>query len=305
MENKLITQSNELEQLKRMVTDDLTSPYSRVMYAKALDDFLAWYQSTGKRGLTKAVVAEYKAHLQSKGYAPATINQKLSAIRKLAAEAADNGLMDVQLANGVKVLKGVKTTGVRTGNWLTRDQAQKLLQTPDITTLKGLRDRAILAVMLGAGLRRSEVAALTFEHIQQREGRWVIVDLVGKGKRVRTVPIPSWVKQAIDEWTQTAGLSSGRIFRAVNKGDRVVGDSLTSQAVQDIVKEYAAKCGYELAAHDLRRTFAKLARKGGADLMQIQLTLGHASVSTTERYIGEQQDLTSAPCDVLGLRLYQ
>ncbi len=91
----------------------------------------------------------------------------------------------------------------------------------------------------------------------------------------------------------------------MNKGDRVVGDSLTSQAVQDIVKEYAAKCGYELAAHDLRRTFAKLARKGGADLMQIQLTLGHASVSTTERYIGEQQDLTSAPCDVLGLKLYK
>ena len=275
------------------------------MYAKALDDFLAWYENTGKRGLTKAVVAEYKVELQSKGYAPATINQKLSAIRKLAAEAADNGLMDAQLANGVKALKGVKSAGVRTGNWLTRDQAQKLLQTPDITTLKGLRDRAILAVMLGAGLRRSEVAALTFEHIQQREGRWVIVDLVGKGKRVRTVPIPSWAKQAIDEWTQTAGLSSGRIFRAVNKGDRVVGDSLTSQAVQDIVKEYAAKCGYELAAHDLRRTFAKLARKGGADLMQIQLTLGHASVSTTERYIGEQQDLTSAPCDVLGLKLYK
>ena len=305
MTNDLITQSTELEQLKRMVTDDLTSPYSRVMYAKALDDFLAWYESTGKRGLTKAVVAEYKVELQNKGYAPATINQKLSAIRKLAAEAADNGLMDAQLANGVKALKGVKSGGVRTGNWLTREQAQKLLQAPDITTLKGLRDRAILAIMLGGGLRRSEVAALTFEHIQQREGRWVIVDLVGKRKRVRTVPIPSWTKQAIDEWTQTAGLSSGRIFRAVNKGDRVVGDSLTSQAVQDIVKEYAAKCGYELAAHDLRRTFAKLARKGGADLMQIQLTLGHASVSTTERYIGEQQDLTSAPCDVIRLRLYQ
>jgi len=159
--------------------------------------------------------------------------------------------------------------------------------------------------MLGAGLRRSEVAALTFEHIQQREGRWVIVDLIGKGKRVRTVPIPSWAKQAIDEWAQTAGISTGRIFRAVNKGDRLAGESLTSQAVQDVVKAYAKQCGFELAAHDLRRTFAKLARKGGADLMQIRLTLGHASVKTTERYLGENQDLTSAPCDVLGLRLYR
>ncbi len=305
MANELITQSAELEQLKRLVTDALTSPYSRAMYAKALDDFLAWYQSTGKRGLTKAVVNEYKVELQGKGYAPATINQKLSAIRKLALEAADNGLMDEQLANGVARIRGVKSGGVRTGNWLTLEQAQRLLQAPDITTLKGLRDRAILAVMLGGGLRRSEVASLTFEHIQQREGRWVIVDLVGKRNKVRSVPIPSWAKQAIDEWATAAGLNTGRVFRAVNKGDRIVGDSLTSQAVQDVVKQYAEKCGYELAAHDLRRTYAKLARKGGAELSQIQLSLGHQTVQTTERYVGEQQDLTSAPCDVIRLRLYQ
>jgi len=305
MANELITQSAELEQLTKLVTDALTSPYSRAMYAKALDDFLDWYQSTGKRGLTKAVVAEYKVELQGKGYAPATINQKLSAIRKLALEAADNGLMDAQLANGVARIRGVKSGGVRTGNWLTLEQAQRLLQAPDITTLKGLRDRAILAIMLGGGLRRSEVANLTFEHIQQREGRWVIVDLVGKRNKVRSVPIPSWAKQAIDEWATAAGLNSGRVFRAVNKGDRIVGDSLTSQAVQDVVKFYAKQCGFELAAHDLRRTYAKLARKGGAELSQIQLSLGHQTVQTTERYVGEQQDLTTAPCDVIRLRLYQ
>lgn len=304
-DNTIVKHEQGLEQLKQLVTDSLTSLNSRVAYDKALTDFLAWYQSTGQRGLIKATVAEYKTYLQGLGYAPSTINQRLSAIRKLAIEAADNGLMDAQLANGVARVKGVKSSGVRTGNWLTKDQAQRLLDVPDITTLKGLRDRAILAVMLGAGLRRSEVATLTFEHIQQREGRWVIVDLIGKGKRVRTVPIPSWAKQAIDEWTQTAGISEGRIFRAVNKGDRLAGESLTSQAVQDVVKAYAKQCGFELAAHDLRRTFAKLARKGGADLMQIQLTLGHASVKTTERYLGENQDLTSAPCDVLGLKLYQ
>ena len=304
-DNTIVKHEQGLEQLKQLVTDSLTSLNSRVAYDKALTDFLAWYQSTGQRGLIKATVAEYKTYLQGLGYAPSTINQRLSAIRKLAIEAADNGLMDAQLANGVARVKGVKSSGVRTGNWLTKDQAQRLLDAPDITTLKGLRDRAILAVMLGAGLRRSEVAALTFEHIQQREGRWVIVDLIGKGKRVRTVPIPSWAKQAIDEWAQTAGISEGRIFRAVNKGDRLAGESLTSQAVQDVVKAYAKQCGFELAAHDLRRTFAKLARKGGADLMQIRLTLGHASVKTTERYLGENQDLTTAPCDVLGLKLYQ
>src|SRR5215469_4150583 len=90
------------------------------------------------------------------------------------------------------------------GNWLSQKQAQALLNTPDITTLKGLRDRAIIAALLGCGLRRSEVAALTMEHIQQRDGRWVILDLVSKHKRVRTVPMPTWVKVAIDAWTARA-----------------------------------------------------------------------------------------------------
>src|SRR5713101_4230388 len=100
-------------------------------------------------------------------------------------------------------------------------QAQELLNAPDATTKKGLRDRAILAVLLGCGLRRSEVAALTLKHIQQRDGRWCIVDLVGKHGRVRTVPMPTWVKVAIDSWTSTAGLTDGRVFRPVNRGDKV------------------------------------------------------------------------------------
>ena len=294
-----------LSAVVEMVTDAVTSEHTKRAYERALVDFVNWHGDTGRAGLDKATVNAYVAHLRSAGTSASSINQRLVAIRKLAREAADNGLIDQSAAGAIARAEGVRSEGKRLGNWLSKEDAQRLLDAPDITTLKGLRDRAILAVMLGAGLRRSEVAALTFEHIQQREGRWVIVDLIGKGKRVRTVPIPSWAKQAIDEWTQTAGISEGRIFRAVNKGDRLAGESLTSQAVQDVVKLYAKQCGFELAAHDLRRTFAKLARKGGADLMQIQLTLGHASVKTTERYLGENQDLTTAPCDVLGLKLYQ
>ena len=304
MDNQLtVIDNNDFTPLIRLVTNSLDSPNSRVMYAKALNDFLDWYQDQGKTGLTKAVVNEYKDHLQCLKYAPSSINQKLSAIRKLAVEASDNGLIDGQIASGVTRVKGVKSAGVRVGNWLTKDQAQELVNSTDKTTLKGLRDRAILAVMLGGGLRRSEVASLTFDHIQQREGRWVIVDLVGKGNRVRTVPIASWVKVAIDQWTETANIKDGRLFRSINRGDNLSGDSMTSQAIQDVVKFYDALCGFGLQAHDLRRTYAKLARKGGADLMQIQLSLGHASLKTTERYLGEAQDLTSAPCDFLGIRL--
>ena len=175
---------------------------------------------------------------------------------------------------------------------------------PNTATRKGKRDRALLAVMLGCGLRREETAALTLEHIQQRDGRWVIVDLLGKGARVRFVPMPSWAKAALDVWVTSAAFKAGHVFRPVNKGGRVCGARMTAQAVFNTVKAYAAGIGIErFAPHDLRRSYAKLAHKGHAPPEQIQLSLGHASIQTTERYLGVEQDFTDAPCDHLGLRI--
>src|SRR6478752_7252342 len=147
----------------------------------------------------------------------------MSAIRNLAAETTDNGLLEPELAAGISRVKSAKTQGVRVGNWLSLRQAQALLSAPDLTTLRGLRDRAILAVLLGCGLRRSEVAALIFTHLQQRDGRWCIVDLVGKHGRVRTAPMPTWVKVAIDAWTSAADINDGHVFRPVNRA-HVIGD---------------------------------------------------------------------------------
>jgi integrase len=135
-----------------------------------------------------------------------------------------------------------------------------------------------------------------------RDARWVIIDLIGKGKRVRTVPMPSWTKHAVDAWKAGSGINSGIVFRSMNKGDRVIGKSMTPRSICEIVHSAGAEIGIpNLAPHDLRRTFAKLAHKGKAALEQIQLSLGHASVMTTERYLGVRQDLTDAPCDHLGL----
>jgi integrase len=143
------------------------------------------------------------------------------AIRKVAAEAADNRLLDPDLAAGIAKVKGVKNEGGRAGNWLTREQARELLLAPDISTLKGKRDRAILAVLLGCGLRRSELVSLNVGQVQQRENRWVVVDFRGKGGRKRTVPVPAWVKSAIDAWTAAAGITDGPIFRSIGKGGRL------------------------------------------------------------------------------------
>jgi site-specific recombinase XerD len=297
------TSTAQLQPVIDLVLDGLASVHSRRSYGRALRDFLTWYTAAGAPGLTKATVQRYRSQLQAVGLAAATINQRMSAVRKLASEAADNGLLDQVHANGIARVEGVKALGTRAGNWLTRDQAQQLLNAPDPTNLKGLRDRAILAVMLGAGLRRAEVAALTLAHVQQREGRWVIVDLVGKGNRRRSVPIPAWTKAALDAWTTAAGVSAGLMFRSVRRGDKIDGDSLTAQAVRDVVVHYGQQLGYSVAAHDLRRTYAKLAHKGGAGLDQIQLSLGHASIETTERYLNVEQDLSDAPGDRLGLKL--
>ena len=113
--------------------------------------------------------------------------------------------------------------------------------------------------------------------------------------------MPGWAKVAIDNWAEAAGLSSGRILHSINKGDHLTHAGMTPQSVFMTVQNYARQLGIQAAPHDLRRTFAKLAHKGRAALEQIQLSLGHATILTTERYLGVRQDLNDAPCDHLGL----
>lgn len=288
----------------RMVLDGLPSEHSRRAYERSLYDFFHWHRRVGRPQLNKAVVQRYVAELRDTGMVPSSVNQRLSAIRKLALEAADNGALDPQIASGIRAVKGARREGRRTGNWLTREQAQMWLNAPNARTLKGLRDHALLAVLIGCGLRRAEAANLFFDHVQQREGRWVLVDLIGKRDKIRSVPMPNWTKAAIDVWSRASGVSNGLVFRAVNKGDRVMGDGITPQAIYNIIVGYADELKNKgVAPHDLRRTFAKLAHKGGAAIDQIQLSLGHESIQTTEEYLGVEQDLTDAPCDHLGLRL--
>ena len=280
------------EKLKALVLDSVSSPITKRVYNMALDEFLVWFQQAPRPGFTKATVSAWRVSLEARGLGSSSIIIRMSAIRKLAAEAADNGLLAPELAAGIARVKSAKSAGVRAGNWLSAQQAQSLLNTPDITTVRGLRDRAIIAILLGCGLRRSEVAALTFGHLQQRDGRWCIVDLIGKHGRIRTTPMPSWVKVAIDAWTSPTGIADGRVFRPVIRGDRVAGDRLGEKVVWQMLREYAAEIGIPaLAPHDLRRTCAKLCRAAGGELEQVQMLLGHACVQTTERYLGCKQNL--------------
>ena len=290
--------------IRHLVLNSVTSEHSQRVYAKAIDDFVEWYSIEPRGPFSKALVQEYRSVLETAKRSPSTINVRIAAIRKLASEAADNGLLDPAVASAIGRVHGVPQHGVRAGNWLTREETRDLLLAPDARTRKGKRDRAILAVLIGCGLRRSEIVALTIDHIQQRDARWVIVDLVGKGRRLRTVPLPTWVKVQLDRWIADAGIGTGQVFRAINKAGKVWGAGLTEKVIWWTVLEYARALGHrKLAPHDLRRTCAKLCRASGGDLEQIQLLLGHASIQTTERYLGTRQNLTNAVNDNLGLDL--
>src|SRR6266705_5662544 len=291
---KSVLRLPDLEHAKAAVLNSLTSPDAQRGYCHAIDEFVDWYCSEPRLALNRIVVLRrYRSHLESRQLAPGTVNLHLGAVRRLAYEAADCGLLSADLAAGIRRVKGVKKLGVRLGNWLTAEQGQALWQAPDRDRLKGKRDRALLALLLACGLRRQKAVALTLDHLQQREEHWAIVDLMGKGGRVRTVPVPDWVRSELDDWLAAAAIDRGRMFRRVNKVGRAWGDGMTVKAVWHIVKESAKRIGVtKLAPHDLRRTGARLCHASGGELEQIQFLLGPQS----------QTEFVSNIVALLGLR---
>lgn len=229
----------DLEYSKAAVLRSLASPDSQLGYQHAIDEFFAWYCSEARLAFNKTVVLRYRFQLEERGLAPGTINVRMAAVRRLAYEAADSGLLSPELAAGIHRVKGVRKLGCRMGNWLTAGEAAAFWQTPDGQTLTGKRNRAILAILLGCGLRRRELAELTLESFQRREERWTIVDLVGKGRHIRPVPVPNWVKETLDAWLAAAGIVSGPLFRCVCRAGKLWGQSISEKTVWHVVKKTA------------------------------------------------------------------
>jgi site-specific recombinase XerD len=302
---KRILRLPDLDHAKTAVLNTVGSPESQRSCRFAIEDFIAWYCSEPRLAFNKTVVLRYRLQLEARHLSASTINVRLAAVRRLTYEAADSGLLSPELAASIRRVKGPKRLGVRLGNWLTAQQGKVLLSTPIETSVRGKRDHAMLALLLGCGLRRSELVHLTMEHLQQREEHWVLVDLVGKGGHMRTVPIPAWVKAAVDNWSTTANIKAGRLFRCVNKTGSIWGRGITEKVVWCMVRECASKANLEkLAPHDLRRTCARLCHEAGGELEQIQFLLGHVSVQTTERYLGCKQRLREAVNDKIGLETF-
>lgn len=261
---KSVLKLPDLDYSKSAVLNSLPSLNSRRSYEHAIRDFIEWYCSEPRLAFNKTVVTRYRIALEQREYAPSTINLRLAAVRRLAYEASDCGLLSPDLAAGIRRVKGAKRLGVRVGNWLTAEQGKKLLAVHSGKELRDLRNHAVLAMLLGCGLRRAELVAVKIGDFELREEHWVLADLIGKGRHMRTIPVPSWVKSAVDERTNVADLKNGPLFRAIGKTGTVSNCGFTAKVIWSIVREAASGCGLGIIApHDLRRTCARLCHQAG------------------------------------------
>ena len=279
------------------------NPNTRAMYGKALRDFLAWCQAQGAPPLTRTLVEEHRSFLLSRGYSAATVNQRLTAIRKLARQAATEDLLAQQDAAEIFRVHGATKKPIISESSLSIAEAESLLNAPSPETNKGKRDRALLALLLGCGLRRNEIVQAKVEDVLHREGHWVLARVFGPHRRERTVSLPSWAKQALDGWLKASKIRAGAIFRAVNRDGSVLDRALSAPMILATVAAYGKSVGVRVAPRDLRHTCARLCRRSGADLEEIQSLLGHANIQATGRYLGKTHTAAEAANDRLLLRL--
>ncbi|HSU60737.1 MAG TPA: site-specific integrase [Bryobacteraceae bacterium] len=154
-------------------------------------------------------------------------------------------MLSPELAAGIRRVKGVRRIGVRLGNWFTADQGRSLLLNSQGDSLRSKRNYAMLALLIGCGLRRGELLALKAGSVQLREEHWVIADLHGKPGHIRTVPIPLWVKEAIDRWTGASGIEEDCLFRAIDESGQIWGHGMAPKLVWEIVKRAAEAAGID------------------------------------------------------------
>src|SRR5215472_8377538 len=221
---KTVLKLPDLEQSKSAVLNTLTSPSSQRSYDHAIREFIDWYCSEPRLAFNKTVVTRYGISLEQRHYAPSTINLRLAGRAPLGLRGFR--LRPLEPRFGCRNWKGKGCSPAWRSHRQLADGRRRQTHDRRIwfisskTAQEPRHDRCFNRMRL----RRAEAAALKFEDVQLREEHWVIADLNGKGGHIRTVPMPNWVKTAIDEWAIVAGINSGPLFRAINKAGRVWGN---------------------------------------------------------------------------------
>ena len=263
---------------------------TRRAYRNDLKDFMSFAglrQAEEFRLVKRAHLIAWRKQLEGRALEPSTIRRKLSAIASLFDHLCEANAVSHNPADGVRRPSEGANEGKSPA--LGDDQAKAILEAPCADTLKGLRDRAILSTLLFHGLRRSELCNLKVGDMQSRRGVMHFC-VLGKGGKIRYVPVHPHSSQGISEYLERAGHSedlNGGLFRPV-KNTRTLEKALTGHGVyKDVVQKYARQIGIEASAvcvHGLRATAATNALDHEADIAKVQEWLGHANISTTRLY---------------------
>ena len=269
---------------------NIDNPRTRRAYQGDLEDFCGFVGLTTAdefRAVTRAHVLAWRAQLEQRGLAGATIRRKLAALASL----FDHLLENNAVAGGNPV-HGVKRPRVETNEGKTPalgdHQAKALLDAPDVNTLKGLRDRALLAVLLYHGLRREEAAQLRVSEIQERRGIKHL-QIHGKGGKLRYLPLHPTAAERIYAYLERSGRHQDDVQEPlfVPLRGRSTGTGITANGIYAMVGSYAKAAGINVAGlgvHGLRATAATNALEHEADIAKVQAWLGHANISTTRIY---------------------
>jgi len=228
-------------------------------------------------------VAFIRQRLMQSGSAPATVNLTLAALRGVARAARNAGLMSDEEYRRITEIKPDSGKRLPAGRSTTGGELSALVEACDRDPgLAGVRDAAMLAVLYTGGLRRSEVAGLTLADYTPAPPT---LRVRGKGRKEREVPLPTSAHAPLTAWLAVRGDALGGLFLPLSHGGRIIGGSITAQAVNNMLIKRAREAGVDhLSPHDMRRTFVSTLLDKGADISTVQQLAGHASVTTTQRY---------------------
>lgn len=267
----------------------LNSPRSRQTMASFLGIVARMLGATGPEtciwgSLRRHHVMGITELLRDTGRATATVNTYLAALKGVAKEAWMLRLMDVESFQHIRAVRNMRGSRLPRGRALPAEEVRQLFAACDADRSSlGVRDAAILGVLLGCGLRRSEAVGLSLSDIVTHERA---LRVLGKGNKERLAYMPDGAWQRLQLWIdQVRGENPGPLFTRIRRFDTLTNDRLTDQAVYHILQVRQRMAGIaKCAPHDLRRTFATALLDNGEDLITVKDAMGHASVSTTQQY---------------------
>lgn len=303
MSRELIVTGDEIKSM--IEAADLADSTKR-KYIRAIERYLATGNSladaealtkyaqglnTSARAFLKSAIRLWADHIADKTMGQATPDNVA------AVQATEYRLRALKNSIKVKAAQGAKAH-----TWLSQSEVRLLLQSCcDMDTITGQRDKIVLGLLTGAGLRREELANLQWDDVkvQPVKGKMrTVLSIKGKGKKHRVIPINGRLATALDNWGERIG-REGYVIRSLGM-KRELGDSISAAGIFNIVQKAGDKIGKpDLAPHDLRRTYAQLGYEAGVSITQISTLLGHSTVAVTQRYLNLELNLEQTVSDFI------